>query len=414
MSPARVVWIVMLALLASCRDEQAQPRAKGNGPAPPGYSRFASPGGPATPGRTLEGIPPDLTYRLGASWAQGSVFYIGAKVTPPRAKAGETVTISHYFVAKKTPPQGWSFFVHVVDSSNGQMLANADHEIQGGAMPLGSWPVDKVIEDTTTLTVPPSTGAPRILIGFWQGNERLPVDQPQAQDGNNRMVGPPIPGAEQPLPEYHVKKTPKPPTIDGSLQDEEWKLADPVELHGSIDGRPVQRRTVARMLYDDKNVYVAFDCEDPDVWGTLYNRDDAIYNQEVVEIFIDANGDGKTYNELEVSPNNVIFDAAFEARRSDLEKAKAWDSGMKSAVKVRGTINNDSDVDDGWSVEMQIPIDRLYEVPHVPPQKGDRWRFNLYRLEHIVREKQVEGQSFSPLYQGDFHNLPRFGWLDFE
>ena len=400
---------LLLVLSSGCRDEQAGPRPKGRAGPPLALSSQAQGGG-----RTLEGAPQDLTFRSGASWANGTVVYLGAKVSPPRAKAGENVTVSHYFVAARQPPQGWSFFTHVIDSSNGQMLMNADHEIQNGAMPLGSWPVGKVIEDTTTLPVPQSTGASRILIGFWQGNERLPVDQPKAQDGSNRMVGPPIMGAEPELPEYHVKRTAKPPAIDGVLDDEAWKEAAPVELHASFDGRPVQRRTVARLLYDDANLYVAFDCEDPDVWGTLYNRDDAIYNQEVVEIFLDANADGKTYNELEVSPNNVIFDAYFETRRSDLEKAKAWDSGMKTAVKVRGTINNDSDKDEGWSVEMQIPIDRLAEVPHIPPQKGDRWRFNLYRLEHLVREKQVEGQAFSPLYQGDFHNLPRFGWLVFE
>jgi hypothetical protein len=67
----------------------------------------------------------------------------------------------------------------------------------------------------------------------------------------------------------------------------------------------------------------------------------------------------------------------------------------------------------GWSVELRIPLARLAQVPHLPPKPGDRWRFNLYRLEHLGR-KQVEGQSFSPLFQGDFHNLPRFGWLVFD
>jgi hypothetical protein len=50
----------------------------------------------------------------------------------------------------------------------------------------------------------------------------------------------------------------------------------------------------------------------------------------------------------------------------------------------------------------------------VPPQKGDRWRFNAYRLEHLARRTNIEGQSFSPLFVGDFHALPRFGWLVFE
>jgi hypothetical protein len=86
---------------------------------------------------------------------------------------------------------------------------------------------------------------------------------------------------------------------------------------------------------------------------------------------------------------------------------------MKTAVKVRGTLDDASDRDQGWTVEMQIPFARLAEVPHVPPQKGDRWRFNLYRLEHHGR-RTVEGQAFSPLFVGDFHALPRFGWLSFQ
>ncbi|HYX90877.1 MAG TPA: hypothetical protein VE782_04910, partial [Myxococcaceae bacterium] len=65
------------------------------------------------------------------------------------------------------------------------------------------------------------------------------------------------------------------------------------------------------------------------------------------------------------------------------------------------------------TVEMRIPYAPLAQVPHVPPQPGDRWRFNLYRLEHVGRSR-VEGQAFSPLYVGDFHNLARFAWLVFE
>jgi len=62
----------------------------------------------------------------------------------------------------------------------------------------------------------------------------------------------------------------------------------------------------------------------------------------------------------------------------------------------------------------------LLERVQPDPSKGMRIgvlgtlpSFNLYRLEHIER-RQVEGQAFSPLFMGDFHNLPRFGWLVFE
>jgi len=391
-------FLMLTCLAVACRDEQAGP--------PQRAPRLPAPAS----ARALDAAPPDLTFRAGTTFADGAVVYLGTKVTPERAAPGEQVRLSHYFQAQRPPPKGYSFFVHVVEDSSGGMLVNADHEVQDGAAPLASWPVGKVIEDVHSVPMP-SVPA-RVVLGFWRGEERLAVDDARAHDGAQRMLGPKLgDGAVAELPEYLVTRAAKAPTIDGVLDEAAWKGARAVVLRGSFDGRPVQLRTEARLVYDDANLYVAFDVEDPDLWGTLRNRDDPIYEQEVVEVFLDANADGRTYNELQVSPHNVIFDAYFPARRQGMDRS--WDSGMKTALKVRGTLDDPSDKDQGWTVEMQIPFARLAEVPHVPPQKGDRWRFNLYRLEHPGR-RAVEGQAFSPLFVGDFHALPRFAWLTFQ
>ncbi len=400
--------------LAGCRDEQAGPK---NRPAPQAPGNAPNNRALPTPGanvHTLDAAPADLSFKAGGTWANGTIQYLGSKIEPARPTAGQQVKISHFFIALKPPPQGWNFFIHVLDANTRQQLANADHEPQNGAAPLGSWPVGKVIDDVHTIQMPNYPSPLQLLLGFWQGEARLPVDAAPFHDGLQRMFGPTLEGPVVTLPDYHTPKVAKAPVIDGKLDDAAWKEAPAVELTTSFDGKPVTRKTTARVLYDDKFLYVSFDCEDPDVWGTLLKKDEPIYNEDAVEIFIDANGDGKTYNELQVSPHNTNFDAAFIGRRSNLEEAMKWESGMKSAVTVRGTIDNDSDQDEGWSAEMQIPLDKLYEVPRLPPQKGDKWRFNLYRLEHIVRRQQIEGQSFSPLFVGDFHHLPRFGWLIFD
>jgi Carbohydrate family 9 binding domain-like len=208
-----------------------------------------------------------------------------------------------------------------------------------------------------------------------------------------------------------VPRTRQPPRIDGVADEAAWAAAPAVTLRGSFDGRPAPLRTQARLLYDAQHLYVTFDVEDPDVWGTYRQRDEPIYEQEVVEIFLDANADGRTYNELQVSPHGVLFDAYFPARRQGMDLS--WDSGMRAAVKVRGTLDDASDRDAGWTVELQIPLARLAEVPQLPPPPGARWRFNLYRLELADRRTQ-QGQSLSPLFVGDFHALPRFAWLVFE
>src|SRR5439155_14943839 len=101
------------------------------------------------------------------------------------------------------------------EPSSGKMLMNADHEIQNGAMPLSNWPVGKVIEDSMTISIPRAE-LPRLQLrlGFWQGDSRLPVDDPRLQDGTDRVLGPTIDiESGSPLPEYRVKKTAHPPTL---------------------------------------------------------------------------------------------------------------------------------------------------------------------------------------------------------
>jgi len=399
MRPAlRPLSLLLLVLVSTaCRDEQAGPRPRTQALPPPTQVRF------------LDAAPSDLTYRAGTTFAGGTVRYLGSRVSPRSAAPGQPVQLAHYFEALRPPPQGWEFFVHVVDPTTGQMLTNADHGFAGGVAPLETWPVGKVAEDLHTVPMPATPG--RVVLGFWRGNARLGVDDPKAHAGDNRMWGPELGGTLPALPEYTVHRAAQAPVIDGVLDDAAWKAATPVLLRGSFDGRPVSLRTEARLSYDDQHLYVAFDVEDPDVWGTFHKQDEPLYTQEVVEVFLDANADGRTYNELQVSPHNVHFDAYFPARRQGMDLS--WDSGMVSAVKVRGTLDDPSDRDEGWRVEMRIPFARLAEVPHVPPQKGERWRFNLYRLEHPGRRGE-EGQSFSPLFVGDFHALPRFGWLVFD
>lgn len=393
-----------------------------------------------TRGSVLDAPPKDLTFKSGATFGGGAVQYLGSRLEPAQPVAGQPLKMSHYFKALKAQPRGYQFFLHLVEPQSLQMLANLDHELQGGAMPLGSWPEGKVVEDVHGILIPAGfNGTLRLLMGFWQGDQRLPVDDPKAQDGANRMLGPvfqveqgvgvstaappavesppavppPSPPAGAPgedLPAYAVKRAKKAPQIDGDLSDPAWADAAAVELAGSLDGRRPSSRTTARLLYDDQNLYVSFDCEDANIQGTLFKRDDAIYTQEAVEIFVDADGDGRTYNELEVSPNNTLFDAYFPERRNGMDLS--WDSGTRTGVKFKGTINNPSDRDQGWTVEIAIPIAKLAKVPHVPPKKGDSWRFNLYRLD--VNQGRQEGMAFSPLFVGDFHHLPRFGRLNFD
>jgi len=211
-------------------------------------------------------------------------------------------------------------------------------------------------------------------------------------------------------PEYAAPRASTPPVVDGALDDAAWKRAPPTDpLRRSNTGAAASHRTQARMAWDDANLYVAFDVEDDDILTPYGKDDDPLYESEVVEIFVDANDDGGSYDEIELSPADRLFDASFTGRRQGMNLA--WRSGTRHAVRLDGTIGRSSDWDRGWTAELAIPIASLSAVPRVPPQVGDRWRVNLYRLDQ--GRGGVEGQAFSPVMVGDFHHLPRFGWLRF-
>jgi Carbohydrate family 9 binding domain-like len=188
--------------------------------------------------------------------------------------------------------------------------------------------------------------------------------------------------------EYLCYRSAETIVIDGNLDEASWRKApvtdDFVDIEG--DARPRPRfATGARMLWDDQYFYIGAELDEPHVWGTLTKRDSVIFHDNDFEVFIDPNGDRDEYYELEINALNTVWDLFLPKPYMDGGKAQgSWDIlGLKTAVKVMGTLNDPSDVDKGWSVEMAIPWRALGEYAHkpAPPGDGDQWRVNFSRVE---------------------------------
>ena len=166
-------------------------------------------------------------------------------------------------------------------------------------------------------------------------------------------------------------------------------------------GAPEQG-TAVRICWDDEALHVRFDCEDRDAWGTFRDRDDPLWQEEVVEVFL-APGevDPVRYIEIEVSPLGVLFDAIIHnptGLRADMTADLAWNCpGLRWQVG-RGTQRED------WWAELSIP----WESP--PPSL---WRANFYRVER-PRDGKPEFTCWSPTLTSpaDFHKPARFGLLE--
>jgi hypothetical protein len=212
--------------------------------------------------------------------------------------------------------------------------------------------------------------------------------------------------------EYVVHRTIGRIEIDGVLAEAAWDRAERAgPFVRSLDGKPCTAQAVARLLWDDDNLYVAFQAEDLDVSSPFSRDDEPLYTSNVVEIFLNPSGDLRRYDEIELAPSNALFDASFTGRRQGMDLS--WSSRARHAVHVDGTLNDSRDVDRGWTAELAIPFAALTGMPRPRPERGDRWRFNLYRLRQGPGQPG-EGQAYSPPMLGDFHNLDRFATLRFE
>lgn len=188
--------------------------------------------------------------------------------------------------------------------------------------------------------------------------------------------------------------------IDGKLDDAAWK--DAVEVSASRetrDGKEYAQKTRVRLAWDEKFLYLAYDCEDTDITATLKGHDAELWREDAAEVFIDADGDGMSYLELEVAPNGETYDAAIADYRPetdwssrkmdnlDIEKSLRLfnTSASKSAVVVHGTLNDPSDRDKGWACEMAVAWSDLAAAGPVgprglPPRDGDQMRIGIYRI----------------------------------
>ncbi|MDB6078794.1 MAG: hypothetical protein JWO82_2541 [Akkermansiaceae bacterium] len=198
----------------------------------------------------------------------------------------------------------------------------------------------------------------------------------------------PVKAQESPLT-YACHFTTTAPRIDGDLSDDAWDKApwssDFVDIRGGSAPAP-RYRTRMKMLWDDKALYVCAKLADPHVWGTLTEKNAVIYQDNDFEIFIDPDGDGLNYYEFEMNALGTIWELTLDKPYSKGGQPTLGTNlpGLKSAVKVQGTINDPSDEDQGWTVEVAIPwadMTRYLGNLVVPLHPNDTWRINFSRVQ---------------------------------
>jgi len=227
--------------------------------------------------------------------------------------------------------------------------------------------------------------------------------------------------------DYTARKISSSVVIDGNLNKEAWKNAQwSKRFVDMVTGDPGMFNTQTAILWNDTHLYIAFRAEEPFVEARQTERDSIVFLESDLEVFIDG---GDCYYELEVNAANAVYEvffiwkdaytpgSRFDIPMFDVHHAHAYTfggdydrsgasfwkgtnprgirwafthfdmPGLQTAVQVDGTLNDNSDIDSGWSLEIAIPWSSLHLLANgraLPPNPGDIWTLFLGRFEKLM------------------------------
>jgi len=255
-------------------------------------------------------------------------------------------------------------------------------------------------------------------------------------------------------------RTNQPIQIDGNLNKPVWSKAPKSgRFVDMASGNPGFYDTRMSALWDDTNLYIAFWVEEPFIDAHYTERDSIIFQENDVEVFIDGED---CYYELELNAIGTLYEVFFIWRDAykrgghfdlpefDVHERQAytfggdydrnptsfwkgthprgirwaftdWDfPGVQIATQIDGTLNDDSDIDRGWTAEIALPwagMNHLANGRSLPPKDNDTWRMFFGRFQKLMNAgKEVQPHPAWALSSHGFydtHQPDRFPYVTF-
>ena len=191
-------------------------------------------------------------------------------------------------------------------------------------------------------------------------------------------------------PNACLKKTARPPKIDGKIGSGEWIdcYTIPKFILKSGVGFPTQQTEVF-VTYDDRNLYLAVRCTESKpkkIRAKVKRHNGSVYDDDDIEIFIDTNFDRCSCHQFIINAIGTQWD-------SDTLKKGAWSAASQVYANY-------------WVTEVAIP----FAVLKITPKKGLICGLNICRMRRTAPGGELS--CWSPTY-GSFHAPGRCGYLVF-
>jgi hypothetical protein len=213
---------------------------------------------------------------------------------------------------------------------------------------------------------------------------------------------------------YTARMAKRPIKVDGKLNEHDWKQAVLISNFEDIEGAAKPKPTFStevKMMWDSQYLYIGAVLEEPHLWGTLKKHDDIIYRDHDFEVFIDPMGDGEQYFEIEINVLGTIMDLFMN---KPYKKGGTFDmgwntAGIQSKIIANGTINDNTDIDSGWTLEMAIPFTAISKAQRAAtPSFNKPWRINFSRVQWTL---EPDGISYRKKLNQNNKPISEHNWV---
>jgi len=217
------------------------------------------------------------------------------------------------------------------------------------------------------------------------------------------------------MAEYRINKTTHEVSVDGRMAETAWAKAETlsIERYPWYDAGRKQPTTV-RLLYDDRALYLQFQCDDIHSSAKATELNGPVYLDSCVEMFAAPGPDAAGYFNLEANCCGT-FHMGFGAGRSG---RKLISAELARGVTVVGSepspTKQESPQDEHWWLAAKLSFDVLSEFTglEIQPHAGDIWRANFYRCGGKTDDQYACWNPIS-VAKPDFHRPECFGELHF-
>ena len=237
---------------------------------------------------------------------------------------------------------------------------------------------------------------------------------------------------DETIAHYTCYRTTEKIRVDGILDEDSWRrVPRSPRFVDLVTGEPGFLDTRAAALWSAECLYIAFWVQEPNIQARFTERDSIICNENDVEVFIAGEN---AYYEFEINAIGTYLEIFYvwqDAYTADSPYARAgefnlatcdvdvlggicdeqrkgsnprgrrwafrdWDfPGLQAATHIDGKLNDPTQIDKGWTVELAFPWEGmrwLSEGRPLPPQEGDTWRLDFSRFHHL----KPNGRTIGP------------------